>query len=515
VSTGADRATGQTRKETKTAILEWTPEDIMNAMHGLNVPAELEGVKLLLEVGQMEEGWIMDFTQELTIISRYPVPPTKAGKKPSGPPKVHSYLQSIPWVWYKNRKIFSKIESGKLSDGVAFVTGKIGVSGDSTKFDLIETIWKDAKEIATESKKKRIMEATLAGTDIEYGLPEDEEKDDDDDEEEVDEEARILATFKPEIEPTNPLTKAFWRRHFGTDALVSSYLFLLSTIGYQGVMLYNTYKFLQEGDLVYGVPELSKLAHDLANTAAASFSILGSLYFIKMSYPEVTMIMMYRATTVDPETMGFMERYFTANEFLIALWLFCFAFLIPYFFVIVYEFFWLRAYVLGLQDVITFLFGCLFSFIFNIGVMPDGMRMNNGKGSSFFFDYCWAPLLFLKCTCWCQSKDTSSKRTAFWRKHVGIDMLATAWIFAVLGVVGSLSMIPLVYEDPHSIINWITALAIVPFGIGSLLLLRASYPEYMNSSFCCHYDLEDDEDEIEIDTYDAKIQADSSSPLLI
>ena len=106
----------------------------------------------------------------------------------------------------------------------------------------------------------------------------------------------------------------------------------------------------------------------------------------------------------------------------------------------------------------------------------------------------------------------SSKRTAFWRKHVGIDMLATAWIFAVLGVGGSLSMIPLVYEDPYSIINWINALTILPFGLGSLLLLRASYPEYMNSSFCCQHDPDDDEDDIEAD---AIIQPNISTPLLV
>jgi len=90
-------------------------------------------------------------------------------------------------------------------------------------------------------------------------------------------------------------------------------------------------------------------------------------------------------------------------------------------------------------------------------------------------------------------------------------MLATAWIFAVLGVGGSISVIPSVVEDPESFFSWMLFIAVVPFGVGSLLLLRASYPETMNSSFCCQFNREGEEEGNEKDSI---VQVGLSEPLL-
>jgi len=66
----------------------WTPDEILDELHGLSTPDKLSGKKLLLEVGGVDRGWIMDFTTTEAIVSRYNIPgfDVKSKKKPSGPP---------------------------------------------------------------------------------------------------------------------------------------------------------------------------------------------------------------------------------------------------------------------------------------------------------------------------------------------------------------------------------------------------------------------------------------------
>ena len=85
-----------------------------------------------------------------------------------------------------------------------------------------------------------------------------------------------------------------------------------------------------------------------------------------------------------------------------------------------------------------------------------------------------------------------TKRQEFWSKHLGSDVLAGVWIFAALGVGSSVLVIILVLTEPWVLMNWAFLLAIVPFGVGSLLLVRVSYPETMNTSFCCSWKEEEE-----------------------
>ena len=193
--------------------LPWSPEDIMDELHGAPIDDQMRGAILLLEMGggEDDQGWVMDFSgkddEKKIIISRYDVPPSrvKSKKTPSGPPPgTYSFkssdeesldLPSLPWVWYKDRKTFSKIETGKLSDMVAFVTGRIAASGDPSKWEGIDDSWKAAKESAEKKKKLQI--------------PSGGDRDDngDDEEEAVDEEAKIIATYRPEVPPRDPRKK--------------------------------------------------------------------------------------------------------------------------------------------------------------------------------------------------------------------------------------------------------------------------------------------------------------------
>ena len=132
----------------------WSPEEILDELHGLSTPNKLSGQKLLLEMGGVDRGWMMDFTAKEAIVSRYNIPGfnVKSNQKPSGPPLME--LKSLPWVWYKDRKIFSKIETGKMSDITAFVTGRIAMSGDSSPWANIESIWTEAKKKQKNAKKR-------------------------------------------------------------------------------------------------------------------------------------------------------------------------------------------------------------------------------------------------------------------------------------------------------------------------------------------------------------------------
>ncbi len=493
---GENNPAGGTAQKPK---LPWTPEDIIGEMDGFSIPQKMRGEVLLIEVGGDDRGWVLDFrgenTEDCVVISRYNINTTAAQSKkvPRGPSLIPEeeasnpiLNKSLPWLWYKDRKTFSKIETGKLNDTVAFVTGRIGISGEMSKWDPIEPIWQQAKEKATERKK---MLQTSMGNNEE--IIEDEEEEEEE-EEEIDEEARIIATFKPEVEPIDPRKREFWMRHFGTDALVSSYLFLVSSVAYNMVCIRN----LQREELYSAQTPPYQLAHSFANSFASIFFTLGSVYFIKLSYPETTMLLAYHAVTRDPNTMSFMERYFTANEMLIALWLFSAAFIVPLTIVALYELFFLHEIGRGILDLVSILIATPLVGVLNIAAMPDCMRMNNGQGSSFFFDHFWVNLLRLNdgegesgagtgknadSERSPSSENSNSSRRAFWLKHLGNDGIAGAWIFAVLGVVGGIGVTALVIFE-SSVKNWLIFWTTMPFSIGSLLLVRASYPDTMNSS---------------------------------
>eukprot|EP00979_Chaetoceros_neogracilis_P008876 scaffold1990_cov182-Chaetoceros_neogracile.AAC.1 len=213
-----------------------------------------------------------------------------------------------------------------MSDMSAFVTGKIVLSGDSSPWDHLEDIWNEAKEKIKQRKIQMQTNGGGGGMALQVGPDED-----DDDEDGMDEEAKIIATFKPEVEPLDPRTREFWKRHFGTDMLV---------------------------------------AHGTANLFGAVMFALASVYFIKLSYPEITMIMAYRAMTKDPNSMTFMERYFTANEMLIALWMVTGAFVIPIFFVVIYEATVLHEMKHALIDFLSIFVAFPLSGVLNLSVHP-------------------------------------------------------------------------------------------------------------------------------------------------
>ena len=355
------------KKKTK---LPWSPEDIFDEMHGMPT-GDMHGEVLLVEVGGVDQGWVLDFTaksDDSIVVARYDIAgfSTNNSKKPSGPriepgEKLDIH-ESLPWIWYKDRKVFSKIESGKLKEMVAYVTERIITSDDMPVFEKLEKIWSDAKENAKRRKKEqgsenRARELPSTNSEDLEDVKESDEEEDDEDDEEVDEEARIIATYKPEVEPTDPSKIEFWKRHFGTDALVSSYLFLLSSLFYFWLTIYNLQSSIgalsNKMTAAETVTSQLDLAHNIAYCFSALLFAVASVYFIKLSYPETTMIMAYRAFAKDPSSMTFLERFFTANELLIAVWIMNAAFIVPLVIVILYELVVLFQFRAALVDLLT------------------------------------------------------------------------------------------------------------------------------------------------------------------
>jgi len=279
--------------------------------------------------------------------------------------------------------------------------------------------------------------------------------------------------------------KEFWKRHIGTDFLVASYLFLISSVAFM-VLAINK--------CVEGIT-----AHTIANAFASILFTGGAIYFIKLSYPETIMLMAYRVMSIDPKDMTFFQRYFVANEMLVALWLFTAGFVLPYLIVIVYELF-TEQFRKAVVDIVTIFVALPLTAVFNISAMPDAMRANNGRGSSFFFDYFWVHLMRLKRAGGdveegSSSNAKSAERYTFWVKHVGNDGLAGAWIFAIVGILGGIGVLPLVILKPLSPYAWLLFWSTMPFSVGSVLLVRASYPENMNTSVIFSDDSEEEDED--------------------
>ena len=96
--------------------------------------------------------------------------------------------------------------------------------------------------------------------------------------------------------------------------------------------------------------------------------------------------------------------------------------------------------------------------------------MNNGKGSTYFFDN------FFTHICYCHG--TESKE--YYKKHLCPDFLAGCWIFVTFAVcctVGCPFVFPL-----NCLLHTVLFSALALGTAGAFILLYGSYPEHINST---------------------------------
>lgn len=436
------------------------PEVMFGHLHGRAVEDELRGLKFAFEVGGIESGWLLDCSRGgAGVVTRYAV---QRGRVGGGAAGVTASAQ------YRDVEAFRRVESGEQNEMAAVMTGALVARGDVKQFGKMDAMWR-ATKLAL-GGKRLTDEGHAADA----------------------EERAVVEALSPVRTPWNPCSGAFWRRHFGTDALVGSWLFLISSAVYLGlgvVLVEEAWGGTASAQINAWVNAFSGLGFTL-----------GSIYFIILSYPEVMMVTMMRSLRVKTATLSWRERFFTANEMLLATWCFLLA-MLPYLVLAGYYAYagaWVAASAWFLGTLL--MMACVAVWV--IASMPDNMQENQGLGSSYFFDAlvrgcCCLPLpekeREKRARAAQHSEDhavhnvsaSARRREAYLMRHLGNDFLAGTWLFLAIAALGTLFSLVLLYYAPTSVMAWLFFFSIAPFAAGSLLFIRASYPEYMNESICC------------------------------
>jgi uncharacterized membrane protein len=169
---------------------------------------------------------------------------------------------------------------------------------------------------------------------------------------------------------------SFFKRHFGTDLLIASWLFLISSF----IFVIGDMLLLAEADDTFYI-----VLYAIVLVACVVFTY-GSFVFLELSYPEKLDDMIERMILMDLDKLTFWEEYFIGNDFLVMAWLFFFAYMILFVFPI-----WAMANG-SLSVEYGFIFiGCLLVFLpvfclFIVACFPHNLIDNNGTGSSMVFD---------------------------------------------------------------------------------------------------------------------------------
>ena len=121
----------------------------------------------------------------------------------------------------------------------------------------------------------------------------------------------------------------------------------------------------------------------------------------------------------------------------------------------------------GYDYLITILLIMPMLMLWSSTVMDHNLRKNNGFGSSYVWDCCFA-----RC---CRARPSM-------RRHLGTDAIVSMWLFAVLMVPAQLAMTVSLLDYLTDLSMWLSYLMMSSFTGGTLLMLKASYPENFGKS---------------------------------
>lgn len=102
-----------------------------------------------------------------------------------------------------------------------------------------------------------------------------------------------------------PFYCGFWTYHFGTDLLIASWLFLVASV---------LWTIMEVEVVVVGSDHhfITAFGHECTLACSILF-LLGSVYFVYLSYPEELHRMEYILTHEDASKLSFTQRYFTGR----------------------------------------------------------------------------------------------------------------------------------------------------------------------------------------------------------
>merc|ERR1712072_1281733 len=171
---------------------------------------------------------------------------------------------------------------------------------------------------------------------------------------------------------------SFVKRHFGTDVLAAGWLLLLATFFYTAYSIL----FLMEmwGDT------FPRVFFAWDNLIASLVFVVAGVYFALLVYPDQLEEFERSSLGVDLDQLSWREKYFTANKFLIAIWMFIVACGFYYAAGIVWIIY--GQPLVGVTFLLSTFAGQAACFIWAYAAMPANMQSNDGAGSSVLYDTC-------------------------------------------------------------------------------------------------------------------------------
>jgi hypothetical protein len=263
-----------------------------------------------------------------------------------------------------------------------------------------------------------------------------------------------------------------WKLHLGTDILLSSWCFIISTSFF---VIIPVHDLIIEDNI-----SVNETFYYTTYIISSVLSLFGSIAFLSFSYPDAMEAMINEVMNQDLEKMTFLEKYFIGNKLLWMTWFFNLAF-VPL--LIYYIWAMIVGYLTGVNAVFTVLgvfITCAALFLWVVACFPENLVKNDGLGSTYFVDY------MEQCGLFCGNEQ-------FWRDNMSGDFLAGSWIFFVI----SLAYFPVTavffFEDPTNMDAIMYLIAVILLVIGSGLFVHASYPGNISSDLSwrimtCTYD---------------------------
>lgn len=248
---------------------------------------------------------------------------------------------------------------------------------------------------------------------------------------------------------------SYWKLHFGTDILVSSWCLIISTFFFLLIPIsYFSGQKQSSGinNLYYGTLLISGTCY-----------FFGNFYFLSISYPSAMDDLMASAMTTDISNLSFADRYFFGNNLLIMTWSFTLALLPFAIYFCVASIFGYVSLLFGLLVLVGFIISSLSSFFWILSCLPESIVKNEGKGSSYFIE-------FLECNNLFCGIETH------WRTNFSSDFLVGSWLFFFTSVFSfvSASVNMILYYINFEIVSYLISSCFLVIGSG--LLVHASYP---------------------------------------
>ena len=284
--------------------------------------------------------------------------------------------------------------------------------------------------------------------------------------------------------PSSHFVPPKYDNRFVLDLTVAAWLLLLSAllfVLYEAVLLYIDYEnscsqFLC-GSL--GLVLASALLFFIASMLLAYISQPEELEFDLACVEEFAVI----DSIEKRKSWG--ERFLYGHRLLVYMWLLLLA-VVPLFVLVVW------AYAAGqistgyfVSYFLLVLFVALVSIFWVVAMFPENMILNNGRGSSFFYD------AFLSCCCGSlhhlqgqgQGVDEIETCAVFWSKHAGSDLLVGSWLFFGGAGIALAVAVYYTYEEWTNVLIYLVLVSSVLLFVGSAFLVAASYPGQMFSRY--------------------------------